>query len=98
VSVYSQFAIAVGDDWGAWITGGGPFDKLDVLPLSGDVLAQFRVQSSAQPEQGKPFRAGIPTSLPGLTDVWSPYGPNAVRFKRRVAGIGATVDVDLWSA
>jgi hypothetical protein len=98
LSVFSQFAVPVGDAWGPWITGGGNFDKLDVLPLSGDVVVQFRVLNAAQPEDGKPLRAGIPTSLPGLTDVWGPYGPDAVRFKRRTIGLGATVDLDLWSA
>jgi hypothetical protein len=96
MSVFSRFAVPVGDNWGDWI-GGFHFDKLDLLPLSGDVLVQFRVNTSPQPEEGKPARAGLPVSWPGLSAVYKPEGPDAVRFKRRQAGVGATVDVDLWT-
>jgi len=97
MSVFSKFQVAVADDWGPWY-GNGYFDKADFLPLSGDVLVQFRVATAAQPEDGKPLRAGLPVSLPGLQTVYGPTGPDAVRFKRRVQGLGATVDLDLWAA
>ena len=95
MSVKPFFAIAVGDTWSDWI-GGFHFEKLDVLPLGGDVLLQYRVHGAAQPEGGQPVRAGLPKSFPGLPDVYG-VAPDAVRFQRRQAGVGATVDADLWS-
>ena len=87
--------IVIADDWTAVATW-GTFDKADFLPLSGGVLVQYFVNGTWQPEGGKLIRGGQPVSIPGLTAVYSP-GPTAVRAKRQTAGVGCTLDVDLYS-
>lgn len=91
----SLSAVAIGDDWTPVATW-GEFDKIDLLALNGGVLIQYHVTGTWQPEGGKLVRAGQPISIPGLTAIYRP-GPNAVRAKRATTGLGATLDVDLYS-
>lgn len=90
----SLYNVAVGDDWqdvALW----GPFDKIDLLPLGGNVLVQFAYAGTWQPAGGKLVRGGLPISIPGLGAVYPP-GPTAVRAKRAQAGVGLTLDLDLY--
>lgn len=96
--VISRGGIAALDVWDQSATVvGGRFDKLDVTAYNGDVLYQVLTPGGDwQPLSGVLVRAGLFKSVPGYTEIFPP-GPTGVRFQRANAGVGATVDVDIYA-
>jgi hypothetical protein len=97
-SVVSRNGIAVLDDWdGSVQFATGVFDKIDVTAFNGDVLAQVLTPNGDwQPTEGILTRRGLFKSTPGFSAIYPP-GPTQVRFKRAVAGVGATVDFTIYA-
>ena len=97
-SEISLTSLAVYDNWDGRATiATGAFDKVDVTAYSGSVLVQVLTPNNDwQPPTGRLIRAGIFRSVSGYTELYPP-GPTQLRFKRAVAGIAATVDVDVFA-
>jgi len=97
--ILSRYDVAIADAWGApgteFPTGG--IDKLDLQVVgNGDALVQFLVGGTWEPAAGMIVGRGLFRSIPGLSLLFPPTGPTGVRFRRRTAGVGATVNFDAF--
>jgi len=97
-SVLSEGGIVCLDNYDPSATlATGVFDKIDVTAYNGDVVYQVLTPANDwQPKSGILVRAGLFKSVPGFSQVFPP-GPTMIQFKRAVAGVGATVDVDVYA-
>jgi hypothetical protein len=96
--IVSKTGLVLADAWSAAATIelSGQLEKLDVAPYSGDALVQFRVVDTGEwtPSDGVGLTSRLFQSLTGLGDLFAGHGyVNAVRFRRRVAGVATTIDV-----